>query len=199
MQFWAPLDEILHGRPGVRLLRSLSLFPTKEFTGRELAREARVPPSTAIAELNRFLEQGLVRRRTAGRAQLWKLDPLQEIAQKLRELFEFEYGLDKELRQALAHGVRRIPGVERAVLFGSMARRDATPTSDVDLLVVVDSNRRKDAVLAALGPLREAIAERFGNRLSPILYAEQEWRSRKAPELVRTIEREGRIVWERSA
>ena len=198
MKSSAPFDDILHSRPAVRLLRSLALFPTKEFTGRELAREVGVPPSVAIAELNRFLNQGLVRRRTAGRAQLWKLDPSQTLAQKIRELFEFEYGLDKDLRQTISHGVREIVGVERAVLFGSMARGDATPTSDIDLLVVVKSKARKDAVLEALAPLRGAVAQRFGNRLSPILYSQQEWRSRKSAELVRTLEREGRAVWERT-
>ena len=198
MRLVVPFDDILHGRAAVRVLRALALFPTKEFTGREVAREAAVSPSVAVGELDRFLVHGLVRRRSAGRAHLWKLDPSHRIAAKLRELFEFEYRLDQDLRQTLAQGVRRIPGVQRAILFGSMGRGEGTPESDVDLLLIVDSSSRKGPAMEALGPLRRTVLDQFGSRLSPIIYAQQEWRSRKAPSLVRSIEREGRVVWERS-
>lgn len=198
MQFTAPLDDLIHGRVAVRVLRLLCLFPSKEFTGREMAREARVPPSNAIAELNRFYEQGIVRRRTAGRSQLWQLVSDHALAEGLRELFESEHGLGRELRQKLAAGLRGIPGVERAVLFGSTARGESRPSSDVDLLVIVKDARSKAALMSRIGKLRRLVGARYGNRLQPVVYTLQEWKARKGPDLVRAIEQEGQIVWERA-
>lgn len=199
MQFTAPLDELIHGRVAVRVLRLLCLFPSKEFTGREIAREANVPPSNAIMELNRFYEQGLVRRRTAGRSQLWELATDHALAEGLRDLFESEHGLGRELRQRLAAGLRAIPGVERAVLFGSIARGETRPTSDVDLLVIVRDARSKATLMSRMGELRRFVGTRYGNRLQPVVYTLPEWKARKGPGLVRAIEQEGQIVWERSS
>lgn len=197
MQFTAPLDELIHGRVAVRVLRLLCLFPSKEFTGREIAREAHVPPSNAIAELNRFYEQGLVQRRTAGRSQLWKLVPEHALVPELRELFESEHGLGRDLRRRLAVELRRILGVERAVLFGSVARGESRGSSDIDLLVIAKDARSKARLLQAAGNLRDVVARRYGNRLQLVVYSLEEWKSRKGPELVREIEQDGQLVWER--
>lgn len=199
MRFQRPLNEVFHGAAATRVARVLALFPTREFTGRELAQEAGIAPSNAIAELNRFLQQGLVRRRIAGRSQLWKLNVEHALGEKLTDLFEFEYSLGKELRQRIAHFVRRIPGLERAVLFGSVVRGDETETSDVDLLLVVRHPRDKEAAMDGVSTLRHELRTRFGNRLQPVIYALAEWGRRKGPGLIRNIEREGEVVWERSA
>lgn len=199
MQFRTPLDEIFHGRAATRVLRVLALFPAKEFTGRELAQEAAVSPSNAIVELNRFLEQGLVRRRIAGRSQLWRLDTTHVIGENVRDIFEFEYALDKDLRQRIAQGVRRIPGLERAVLFGSVARKEERPSSDVDLLLLVRRAADKKGARQAVSALRQEIGTRFRNRLQPIIYSMAEWHRGEGASLIRSIEQEGQLVWERSS
>lgn len=198
MQFTLPLDELFHGKVAVRVLRILALFPTKEFTGRELARDAGVPPSNAIAELNRFQEQGMVQRRTVGRAQLWKLVATNVLAQEVRRMFEFERALGQDLRRDLAKEIKRIPGVERAVLFGSTARGSSRPSSDIDVLVIVEDARSKQRVLAGVQDLRRQLGDRYGNRLQLVVYSRNEWRDGKAPQLIRSIEQEGQLVWERS-
>jgi len=199
MQFTAPLDELIHGRVAVRVLRLLCLFPSKEFTGREMAREADAPPSNAIKELNRFYDQGVVRRRTVGRSQLWKLASEHALVPRLRLLFESEHDVGQELRQKLASGLRAIPGVDRAVLFGSMARGESRASSDIDLLVIVKDAPSKAQVMARMGGLRRLVGTRYGNRLQPVVYSIQEWKARKGPGLVRRIEEEGQVVWERSS
>jgi predicted nucleotidyltransferase len=54
--------------------------------------------------------------------------------------------LDREgVREAIRHAAQRLlaerPEVERVVLFGSLARGDAVPGSDADVLVVAPSDR----------------------------------------------------------
>ena len=48
-----------------------------------------------------------------------------------------------DVRAAVKRFVTRHPGVREVWLFGSLARGDATPRSDVDLLVVVDQDERR--------------------------------------------------------
>ncbi len=198
MRFTAPLDELIHGRVAVRVLRMLCLFPTKEFTGRELAREADVPPSNVGNELRRLREHGLVQRRTAGRAHLWKLVPGHALVPELRGLFDAELRLREQLRAEIVAGLRGVPGIERAILFGSVTRGDERPTSDVDLLIITRDERSKSALAEHLGDLRQSVQRRFGNRLQIIPYTLKEWRSRKGPGLVDAITREGQVIMEGS-
>lgn len=48
-----------------------------------------------------------------------------------------------EVRAAVDRLLTRHPGIREVWLFGSLARGDATPRSDVDLLVVVDRDERR--------------------------------------------------------
>ena len=86
----APIDAILRGRTSVRVLRTLSLFRGKEFTGRELATTCGGTHSKVIGELDRFQELGLVTRATRGRAHVWKANADHEIFRLLAPLFEGE-------------------------------------------------------------------------------------------------------------
>lgn len=67
----------------------------------------------------------------------------------------------------------RLPGrVRSLILFGSKARGDAHPESDIDLLVVVDESdyRAREAIAAA----EWAIFEKTGVTLEPHVYGHAE-------------------------
>lgn len=82
------------------------------------------------------------------------------------------------------------------ILFGSNARRDATPSSDVDLLAVVDSERAMDQVTEAMYAAGEVARRRQGIRISPYVLTEKRVRERaKAGDpLLKTVATEGRLL-----
>ncbi len=84
------------------------------------------------------------------------------------------------------------------VLFGSEARGDATPESDIDLLVVLTSEdpRTLEAVDDAV---YEVMWRHDFNRLiSVVTFSKQEFEAqrRKGFSFVRNIEREGIVLWQ---
>jgi predicted nucleotidyltransferase len=77
-------------------------------------------------------------------------------------------------------------GIAELAVFGSVARGDATPTSDVDVLYML----RPDASLGfAIDDLEDELADLFGRRVDLV--------ARKAvhPMLRPTIEEQARIVY----
>ena len=48
-----------------------------------------------------------------------------------------------EVRRAVARLAERVQGVREVWLFGSLARGNATPRSDADLMIVVDEDTRR--------------------------------------------------------
>ena len=193
MRIHAPLDDLIGGKTSVRVLRTLSLFPEKEFSGRELAHTAGGPPSKVIAELERFREMGLVTRRTFGRTHVWRANKDHALVRILRPAFEAEHALGEGLLTELRDGLDD-PRIARAILFGSFARGDEVPTSDVDVLVVARRAADLGEVSNLVDDLVERLAVRYGLRLSPLLHAERELPRLRKTAVFAAIRREGRAL-----
>ncbi len=85
----------------------------------------------------------------------------------------------------------------RVILFGSHARGDARPDSDIDLLVVVDDDTPAEKVT-----LRAGAASRRGYRnpadVIPVREATFQRKARIPGTLSRAAAREGVVIYERS-
>lgn len=92
-------------------------------------------------------------------------------------------------RRAFGDRLRRI------VLYGSYARGDDDPESDVDLLIVADGARGpgRDEVVRAMS----ALCLRLGRLIVPALIdtARWEWLVEQRAPIALNIMREGRVLW----
>jgi predicted nucleotidyltransferase len=109
---------------------------TRPLTGREVSRLlGRASHSGVIAALERLVDQGVVEREEAGRAFLFTLNrehlatPAVELLANLRE------ELLRRIRDAVDSWVVKAPHLS---LFGSAARGEGGPDSDIDLFLVRD-------------------------------------------------------------
>lgn len=168
MRFHDTFDDILDSTVSIRVLRALNRSRSREFTGRELARHIGYSASQTIATLVRLETSGVVERRIVGPAHTWKLSQAHALTRVLRSLFSEEARLEEGLRVDLAKALKSLP-VEQAWLFGSVAKGDERPTSDIDILVTVRSKVDKKRVEEALSSLSSDFAMKFGNPLSVLV------------------------------
>ena len=86
------------------------------------------------------------------------------------------------------------PALKRVLLFGSYARGEAGPDSDIDVLVVVDGN----------GSLREHVIDvaadvslKYSVVLAPLIRTASAWRRLEAIQapITQSIAREGIVLW----
>ncbi|BAM02081.1 MULTISPECIES: nucleotidyltransferase domain-containing protein [Caldilinea] len=100
---------------------------------------------------------------------------LDEIAERLRPIFE----------------QRR---VQRAIVFGSLARGEASRRSDLDLIVVIDTDKRfLERYDDLLLPITRAIPERAVDLL---IYTPEELKRIAHRALIATALHEGKIIYE---
>lgn len=105
-----------------------------ELTGRQLARHVgRGSPEGVRRAADRLVTQGSVRRRTAGAAHLYRLNREHLAAPYIEGLANLRAQLINQLRAAVGSWTQP---PKLALLFGSVARGEATAESDLDLLVV---------------------------------------------------------------
>ena len=143
-----PLDDVLSSRSKVAVIRVLCASPAP-LNGREIARRAGVAPGHAQRVLADLVAAGLLLSRDQGRAITYEFaNPESEITRHLRDLFMAEGQRYREVVDGL---VKQAKGVLSVVLFGSEARRAATPGSDTDLLIVVE--RKTERLEAEVGDI----------------------------------------------
>lgn len=102
---------------------------------------------------------------------------LQNILRELRHRLELLYG------ERLAH----------LMLFGSQARDDAQPGSDIDVLVVLKGPVEAGAEIARTGQIVTDLSLAHGEVISCVFMDEDRFLHRAGP-LLRNIRREGIVV-----
>lgn len=127
-------DTALFGGSEVRrqILRTFFARPEIVRHVRELARELHRSPTVVGEELNRLERTGILTSERIGRARRYRVDERSPIASEIRSLVQKTIGIEARVREAIAD----LPGVEQAFLYGSYARGDERPASDLDLFVI---------------------------------------------------------------
>lgn len=152
-----------------RLLLYFALHPEEPLHIRELFRRTGLGMASLQKELDRFQRLGILEKGREGRRLVYRLNLGSERWRALRTLVRQLAAPSEILREAFTG----VPGVEAAFVFGSQARGDMRPDSDVDLLVVADAQASR----AVQDPLSEA-ESLMGRDVDVITYAPDALRER---------------------
>ncbi len=165
------LLDALFGTQRQRVLGRLLLHPEQALHVRELARLTDTHAGSLHRELARLAEVGLLTRSKRGNQVLYQANTESPVFAELAGLFRKTGGLADVLREALLPLAVRI---QAALIFGSVARGEENPHSDIDVLVV--GTAAFSEVVMALHPCQEVL----GREINPAVYSPEEWQARLA-------------------
>jgi len=146
MLFHRVLDEVLATWSHIAVLRALQ-DPSQGLTGRELARQAGLSHRTCHKALTRLEKLYILQRQRGGRSHFFALNRSHHLVAKvLLPLLVAERQFGSDFRATLQ---KRLGKAARSIiLFGSVARKQETPASDVDLCFIVQQAKDKTSVQA---------------------------------------------------
>ncbi len=184
MRLQESLDDLFATGSHVRVLRALSALPLgAAVSGRELARRGGVSQPTARDVLASLERQGLLLVARYLKRDSYRLNPDHVLVPLVRELFERERTVTAEAEKSIGTVVRKVAGGRTAYLFGSAARGDMRPDSDID--IAIESSRP----FPESSPELDAFHDRFGNRINIIKLS-----TRGAAGLRERIRKEGKVL-----
>ena len=149
-----------------RVLAYLFGQPERSFFATELIRLAGGGSGAVQRELARLEDSGLVLVTRVGTQKHYQANPKSPIFSELCAIAQKTVGLAEPLRKALKPLAKRISS---AFVYGSVAKKQDTAASDVDLMVISGSLTYAD-LFAAL----EDASQRLGRKVNPTLYSPQE-------------------------
>src|SRR5579862_8128660 len=189
-----PLNTVFGAPSHIAILRSLHTTGVG-LTGREIARSAGVAVQSTHDALARLAAANLVRWTQAGRAHVYHLNRDHVLFKDgIRPLLEAESAFRSQIRAVLK---RALSGhVLSAALFGSVARGEDRPESDLDLLMIVERGKDREKAHERTIAVSERLRNEFGVRLSSMAYGRSEFRQqyRKGKAFFHAVVREGETL-----
>jgi predicted nucleotidyltransferase len=162
------------------ILKTMSKDLNKLYYTRELARLSKVSLGTVSSEFSKLVKEGLIEQKVEGQEKYYKLNLANPRTRKLCELFETDKreGLFKENRRLawiLEDFMKRVSGfvpeTQSIILFGSAARGQITPKSDIDLLVLMTDSQEQQfkKLMDSIDKLAGEISGRHPAKLAPVV------------------------------
>ena len=194
MRFRNYLDKILGQKTKIKALRYL-INHRENVSIRALSQAIRVTPPNLAIILAELKKEGVLTSHEYGRSLVYSLNYGHYLVdQVLLPLFRHEHDVLGEIK-AIVDNKFKFP-YESIILFGSMARGDEHPGSDIDLLVVVKN--QKDMVMAEedILNINAHVVKKFGNQLSPYILTKKEFalKYKNKESLVLKIAKEGEVL-----
>lgn len=171
MDYVRPIEAIVPGVQG-KVLTVLAGTET-ELTMSTVSRLAGTGVNRTVSVLNHLVALGLVERRDVGASALVRLARENEAVRSILELGR----LRDAVLARIGNEVTTIdPAPLSVVVFGSMARGEAGPDGDIDVVVVRSSNVDADDAnwTASLGRWSEKARVIAGNPVNLLVVAEQD-------------------------
>lgn len=188
------LDDVLGRTPHVRVLRFLCQVPGAH-SGRAIARATGVSHPAVHRVMRTLVGRGLAAAARHGTALAYSLNGEHWL---VRDGFTPLFATEEGWLRGVGAKVTSVVGVpvKSIVLFGSVARGDVGPRSDLDLLCLVKDARQISAAERALAEQGDRLRRRFGRHLSVLVMAAEAFRRRyrHREHLVREIVETGWVI-----
>jgi predicted nucleotidyltransferase len=183
MQFHNLAETLLGSKVKIKVLRTLWKYEEKEFTIRELAKFLRISHTGIKKVLDELEKTNVVKLRTLGKSHAFKLNANSYAARIVEDVFEKEAKALSELQEMLRKGVTS-SWVTSAALFGSVAKAEETPLSDIDLFIVTENRKKVEEIIAEL---QKDVSEKFGNSISAYYVSKQDLKNKRRDSPIKQV------------
>ena len=153
-----------------RVLGLLFGQPDRSFYATELINLAGVGSGAVQRELARLAQSRLVTVKPVGNQKHYQANPASPIYEELCGVVRKTVGLAEPLRAALAPLAAQI---RAAFVYGSIAKKEDTASSDIDLMLVSDTLTYVDAILAL-----QAATAQLGREVNPNIFTPPDFAKR---------------------
>lgn len=160
-----------------KVLSYFLLNPKAELYLNEIARKFSVDRGNLVKKLAEWEKEGILKKRNKGNLSLYKINELYPYLKEIKSIFRKSFGLEAELKTILS----KIPGIKKALIFGSYASDKLDAESDIDLLLVGDHN-----TLQTQKKITKLQAE-IDREINIIDMNEKEFKEKKTSELIKNI------------
>lgn len=185
------LETLLGSRTKIKILRTLHRHGGKEFTIRELANFIGVSHTGVRKTLTDLYEMNVITLKAIGNSHTVSINNNSHLLALMDIIFEYEEETLSHLKESIKESLCGKDYIKRVLLFGSVARMEEEPRSDIDILILTDDKERAEESVSGL---QSEISRRFGNPLAPYILTPSEMKELAGAPLMKEIHRQCIVV-----
>ena len=148
------IGDALFTKTQQRVLALLYGKPQQSFYTNEIVRWANMGRGTISRELNRLVSAGMLVVRCEGNQHYYSANPDNPVYNELVTIVRKTFGIADVIREALMPVYEQI---DLVFIYGSIAKKEETASSDIDLLVITDSLAYTD-LMTVLSDVESSLA-----------------------------------------
>lgn len=194
MIFYHVLDEVFSTWSNIAVLRVLQ-DTVAGMSGREIARQAMMSHRSCHKALAHLENLSIVVCQRGAREHFFSLNREHLLVlHGILPILKLERGFLNQLGVYLKKNLAS--STISVILFGSVARREESITSDVDICLIVNRVSEKKKIRERIHTFSSVVKRRFGAQLSPIIFSAAEFlqRAQKNKSPVREIMKDGIVI-----
>lgn len=188
MRFNTSLSDFIYSETQLKIVKFL-LSHEAAMSEREIASIVKVSHMSVNRAFQKLADINFINFVTIGKAHLWKVNRKSYAYKALTEMVTHISGIDIPLQELKTVIMKNLPksSIEKAILFGSVAKGEEKPNSDIDLFILVNGQLAKKDVENAIERLSTICLERYGNRLSAYILTKKNLQERQHLKIVAAI------------
>jgi predicted nucleotidyltransferase len=163
------MEKIFGSRIRAKILGWLFSHPDESFFVRQMAAILIEDPTNVSREMAKLEELGILRSKRNGNLKHFQTNQECPFFEELKGLVLKTSGVAGQIRSSLEN----LKGIEFAFIYGSYAKGEEKPDSDVDLLIIGDVD------LELLDASLEKSEKIIGREINYVLYSRKEFRDKK--------------------
>ena len=156
---------------------------------REIASVLDVSHMSVNRTMQDLAEMNLVNYILVGNAHLWKVNRQSFAYKALTHFIKTLKSLPDPLSELKRLIIKHLskPFIKQLVLFGSVAKGEELPNSDIDLFILIENARDRKALEQCIEKLSMECLDVFGNRLAPYILTRRQYNEKKGLSVIAEI------------
>ncbi|MCK5333120.1 MAG: nucleotidyltransferase domain-containing protein [Candidatus Aenigmarchaeota archaeon] len=195
MQFRNFAENLLGSKIKIKLLKYI-LSEEAITSEREIARLIGVSAGAVNKTLKEFHDLNLISPMRIGNVIAWQLNEKSYAYKYLLDFFiklklgETPVFAIKADIKTLAHR----PEIKKAILFGSVAEGREMPESDIDVFILVETEKNRKDVLFSMGNLNNSCIQKYGNELNVHIFTLKDMKNPKNKKFLENVMNGIRVI-----
>lgn len=196
MQFELSLDKVIGSKAKLKILKYLFGQQAASMSENELAKVIKISPMTINRLMKELRELNLVSMERVGNANVWSVNKESyayiALSNLMGEIARVPTPLE-HLKQTLSSNIPK-ELVKKIILYGSVAEGKSRVNSDIDLFILVKSQKEAEGLNPHIDKLSNLCLSLYGNRPTPYILTEMQLQEKKKLPLLKEIEKGIQII-----
>ncbi|MFH1440773.1 MAG: winged helix-turn-helix transcriptional regulator [Candidatus Omnitrophota bacterium] len=188
MQFEFSLEQIIGSKAKLKILKYL-FGHTASMSENELAKLLNISPMTINRLMKELRGLNLINMERVGNSNVWSINKESYVyivlSKVIRGISAAPSPLE-HLKETLYHNIPK-ELVKRVILYGSIAQAKSKINSDIDLFILVKSQKEHTQLLVYIDKLSVLCLRLYGNRIAPYILTETQLQEKNKLPLLKQI------------